>query len=143
MLNFLLGRSNFNKKERIIESIQSFDRFSDDEQLEKADALKIFKSETQQCWLVFTHLRMYFVIDDSEKSILKPMWARDRVNIVVQGRIDMHLKEQSYSEATGQLLFGNMNNSVLYTKSLFQSIGIAGTILTLANKHFLHNESGD
>ncbi|MBF4281033.1 hypothetical protein EAY27_28560, partial [Vibrio anguillarum] len=69
MLNFLLGRSSFHKKKQVIDSIREFDRFDDAEGVEEADALLIFKSDTQQCWLVFTSLRMYFVIDDAEQSL--------------------------------------------------------------------------
>ncbi|MBE8570469.1 hypothetical protein IQR33_12645 [Vibrio sp. OPT46] len=137
MLNFLLGRSNFNNKEKVIECIKNFYSYEQIESNQEIDALLVFKSDTQQCWLVFTCLRMYFVIDDSEQSVLKAMWARDKINLVVSGRVDLHLKEESHSKTTGRLLFGNMNNSILYTKSLFQSISISGAILTLANKHFL------
>ncbi|WP_038182939.1 hypothetical protein [Vibrio rhizosphaerae] len=137
MLNFLLGRSNFNRKEQVIESIRTFERFSECEDIEKADALLMFKSDTQQCWLVFTNLRMYFVIDDTEKSLLKTLWARDKENIVVDGRIDLHLKEVPYSKETGKLYFGKMNNSVLYTHSLFSHASLSGIILALANRYFL------
>ncbi|EKF9206601.1 hypothetical protein JG663_15110 [Vibrio cholerae] len=140
MLNFLLGRSSFSNKIQVIESIRGFERFSSDENIKDADALLIFKSDTQQCWLVFTNLRIYFVIDDTEKSILKAMWARDKEKLVSNGRINLHLKDEPYSKATGRLFFGNMNNSILYTKSLFQSISIAGAILALANKHLLEDQ---
>ncbi|EKO3803710.1 hypothetical protein NTE05_000875 [Vibrio harveyi] len=137
MLNFLLGRSSFSKKEQVIESIRSFERFSNNENIQDADALLIFKSDTQQCWLVFTNLRMYFVLNDTEKSLLKPMWARDRENLVEHNRVNLHLKEEKHSKETGKLYFGNMNNGIYYTYSLFQSAGLAGLIITLANKHFL------
>ncbi|MCA3902317.1 hypothetical protein JKP31_13480 [Vibrio vulnificus] len=137
MLNYLLGRSSFKKKEDVINSIQCFERYDHSELSQDTDALLVFKSETQQCWLVFTYLRMYFVIDDSEQSVLKAMWARDKINLVVSERVNLHLKEESHSKTTGRLFFGNMNNSILYTKSLFQSISISGAILALANKHFL------
>ncbi|CAK1839780.1 conserved hypothetical protein [Vibrio crassostreae] len=140
MLNFLLGRSSFSKKEQVIESIRSFEKFSNNENIENADALLLFKSDTQQCWLVFTNLRMYFVLNDTEKSLLKPMWARDKQNIVVRNRVQLHLKEEKHSKETGKLYFGNMNNGIFYTYSLFQSTSIAGIILALANKHFLPNQ---
>lgn len=139
MFNFLLGRSSFSNKDEVIKSIQNFERFDIVEKLEDTEALLIFKSDTQQCWLVFTNLRMYFVINDTEKSLLKPMWARDKESVVNQGRIDLHLKDERYSKETGKLYFGNMNNGVLYTYSLFQSTSLAGAILALANKHFLQD----
>lgn len=137
MLNFLLGRSSFHKKEQVIDSVRTFDRFSEQERTQDSSALLVFKSDTQQCWLVFTNLRMYFVIDDAEKSVLRTLWARDKENIVISGRVNLHLKEERKSKETGRLFFGTMNNSILYTYSLFPSIGIAGSILTLANQHFL------
>ncbi len=137
MFNYLLGRSSFNAKDKVIASIKSFERYNGSELTQDADALLIFKSETQQCWLVFTNLRIYFVIDDTEQSVLKALWAREKENLVINGRISLHLKEETHSKTTGRLLFGNMNNSILYTKSLFQSISISGAILALANKHFL------
>ncbi|TOO83445.1 hypothetical protein, partial [Vibrio parahaemolyticus] len=103
MLNFLLGRSSFKKKAQVIECIRSFERFNEIENIDEADALLVFKSETQQCWLVFTNLRMYFVIDDSEQSLLKTLWARDKENIVVNGRVNLHLKEERQSKETGRL----------------------------------------
>ncbi|EOB4247330.1 hypothetical protein ACIL2N_003179 [Vibrio metschnikovii] len=137
MLNFLLGRSSFKKKAQVIECIRSFERFNEIENIDEADALLVFKSETQQCWLVFTNLRMYFVIDDSEQSLLKTLWARDKENIVVNGRVNLHLKEVRQSKETGRLYFGKMNNSILYTYSLFSNSSPSGVILALANKHFI------
>lgn len=137
MLNFLLGRSSFKKKAQVIECIRSFERFNEIENIDEADALLVFKSETQQCWLVFTNLRMYFVINDSEQSLLKTLWARDKENIVVNGRVNLHLKEVRQSKETGRLYFGKMNNSILYTYSLFSNSSPSGVILALANKHFI------
>ena len=137
MLNYLLGRSDFHNQEQVINAVRNFERFDNRENLEKASALIIFKNQTQQCWLVFTNLRIYFVIDDAEKSLLKTLWARDKENLIKNGRVNLHLKEEQHSKETGKLLFGNMNNSILYTYSLFKGIGIAGTILTLAQKHFV------
>ncbi|EHK9063542.1 hypothetical protein HYN76_06445 [Vibrio parahaemolyticus] len=137
MFNYLLGRSSFNTKDKVIDSIKRFERYDKSELTKAADALLVFKSETQQCWLVFTNLRMYFVVDDVERSVLKALWARDKQNLVISGRVNLHLKEEVHSKETGRLLFGHMNNSILYTKSLFQSISISGAILALANKHFL------
>lgn len=137
MLNFLLGRSSFHEQDKVIESICNFERYDESESTQELGSLLIFKSETQQCWLVFTNLRMYFVIDDIEKAILKALWARDKENLIADGRVALHLKEETYSRTTGRLLFGNMNNSVLFTKSLFQNISISGAILNLADKHFL------
>ncbi|MDN3628611.1 hypothetical protein [Vibrio lentus] len=142
MLNFLLGRSSFSKKEQVIESIRSFEKFNNNENIEDADTLLLFKSDTQQCWLVFTNLRMYFVLNDTEKSLLKPMWARDKDKMVLNGRINLHLKDERHSNETGKLNFGNMNNGMLYTYSLFNGTSPAGIILTLANKHFLSEELG-
>ncbi|MBF4323420.1 hypothetical protein, partial [Vibrio anguillarum] len=122
---------------QVIDSIREFDRFDDAEGVEEADALLIFKSDTQQCWLVFTSLRMYFVIDDAEQSLLKPMWARDKENMVVDSRIDLHIKDEKYSKETGKLYFGQMNNGIFYTLSLFSDVGLPGIILALANKHFI------
>lgn len=137
MLNFLLGRSTFKEAPQIIQSVKNFDRYEDSEHLEEADAMLIFKSETQQCWLVFTSLRMYFVVDDSEKDITKAVWARDKQNIVVDGRISLHIKEEKQSKETGKLLIGKMNNSILYTYAIFNGASPAGFILDLAEKHFL------
>lgn len=139
MLNFLLGRSSFKNQKQVIESIRSFERFDEQEKVEDADALLVFKSDTQQCWLVFSNLRMYFVIDDAEQSILKPLWARDKKNIVVNGRIDLHIKEERHSKETGKLYFGKMNNSILYTYALFDRTSLSGLIFALANKHFINN----
>lgn len=137
MLSYLLGRSDFHKKEQVINAVRHFERFDNSEKLENASALLIFKNQTQQCWLVFTNRRFYFVVDDTEKPLLKALWARDKDNLIIDGRVNLHLKEEQYSKETGKLLFGNMNNSLLYTYSLFNGIGIAGTILSLAQKHFV------
>lgn len=139
MLNFLLGRSTFKDAPQIIQSVKNFDRYEDSEHLDDADAILIFKSEIQQCWLVFTSLRMYFVVDDSEKGITKAVWARDKQNIIVNGRVSLHIKEEKQSKETGKLLFGKMNNSILYTYALFNSTSPAGLILDLAEKHFLEH----
>lgn len=137
-LGFLLGRDEFSPESKIVSSIKDFERFQSEELQEKIDTLLVFKSETQQCWLVFTSLRMYFVIDDIDKGIIKPLWARDKDNMISNDLINIHLKEESYSKETGKLYFGNMNNSILFTKSLFRSKSISGEVLYLLNKHLLH-----
>lgn len=137
MFNYLLGRRDFHTREKIINAVKSFDKYDESELLDNTSALLIFKSDIQQCWLVFTSQRMYFVIDDTEKGILKALWARDKDNIIVDGRVALHLKEEKYSKETGRLLFGNMNNSLMYTLSLFNGVSISGAILNLAQKHFI------
>lgn len=135
-INFLLGRSEFNSKSKIINSVRDFDRYTNDEKLDCADSLLVFKSETQQCWLVFTSQRMYFIVDDIEKGILKVLWARDKDNLSTEMEVSLHLKEENYSRETGKLFFGKMNNSILFTKSLFVNKSISGTILSLMKKNF-------
>jgi hypothetical protein len=137
-LGFLLGRDEFSPESKIVSSIEEFERFQSEELQEKVDTLLVFKSETQQCWLVFTSLRMYFVIDDIDKGIIKTLWARDKNNIISNDLINIHLKEESYSKETGKLYFGKMNNSILFTKSLFRNKSISGEVLYFLNKHLLH-----
>lgn len=136
-LGFLLGRREFSSEPEIINSIKDFERFQPDELLNKVSTLLIFKSEIQQCWLVFTSQRMYFVIDDIDKDIIKTLWARDKENLIVDGKIALHLKEENLSRESGKLYFGKMNNGILFTKSLFRNKSISGTILSLLGKHFL------
>lgn len=139
-LGFLLGRDEFSSESKIVNSIKNFERFQNEELQRKVDTLLVFKSEIQQCWLVFTSMRMYFVIDDIDKGIIKPLWARDKDNIVSNGLINVHLKEESFSKETGKLYFGKMNNSILYTKSLFRNKSISGEIIHLLTKHLLHQK---
>lgn len=136
-LGFLLGRREFSSEPEIINSIKDFERFQPDELLNKVSTLLIFKSEIQQCWLVFTSQRMYFVIDDIDKDIIKTLWARDKENLIVDGKIALHLKEENHSRESGKLYFGKMNNGILFTKSLFRNKSISGTILSLLGKHIL------
>lgn len=136
-LGFLLGRREFSSESEIINSIKDFERFQPDELLNKVSTLLIFKSEIQQCWLVFTSRRMYFVIDDIDKDIIKTLWARDKENLIVDGKIALHLKEENHSRESGKLYFGKMNNGILFTKSLFRNKSISGTILSLLGKHIL------
>ncbi|EMW0956466.1 TPA: hypothetical protein R6W42_001709 [Citrobacter freundii] len=136
-LGFLLGRREFSSESEIINSIKDFERFQPDELLNKVSTLLIFKSEIQQCWLVFTSQRMYFVIDDIDKDIIKTLWARDKENLIVDGKIALHLKEENHSRESGKLYFGKMNNGILFTKSLFRNKSISGTILSLLGKHIL------
>lgn len=136
-LGFLLGRREFSSESEIINSIKDFERFQPDELLNKVSTLLIFKSEIQQCWLVFTSQRMYSVIDDIDKNIIKTLWARDKENLIVDGKIALHLKEENHSRESGKLYFGKMNNCILFTKSLFRNKSISGTILSLIGKHIL------
>lgn len=139
-LGFLLGRNEFSPEQKIVHSIRSFERFQKEELNDKIDSLLVFKSETQQCWLVFTSQRMYFIIDDIDKKIIKPLWARDKENIIEDNRINLHLKEEDYSRETGKLYFGKTNNSILFTKSLFINKSISGLILSLLQKHLLNKD---
>lgn len=139
-LGFLLGRNEFSPEPKIVHSIRSFERFQKEELNDKIDSLLVFKSETQQCWLVFTSQRMYFIIDDIDKKLIKPLWARDKENIIEDNRINLHLKEENYSRETGKLYFGKTNNSILFTKSLFINKSISGLILSLLQKHLLNKD---
>lgn len=139
-LGFLLGRNEFSPEPKIVHSIRSFERFQKEELNDKIDSLLVFKSETQQCWLVFTSQRMYFIIDDIDRKLIKPLWARDKENIIEDNRINLHLKEEDYSRETGKLYFGKTNNSILFTKSLFINKSISGLILSLLQKHLLNKD---
>lgn len=138
-LKFLLGRKEFSPENIIVKSICHFERFKSQELQEEVSSLLIFKSEIQQCWLVFTIMRMYFVIDDIDVGVIKVLWARDRENIVTDGSINVHLKEESFSKETGKLYFGKMNNSILFTKSLFKDHSVSGKVISLLQEHFLND----
>ncbi|ADC60436.1 hypothetical protein Kvar_4563 [Klebsiella variicola At-22] len=140
-LGFLLGRNEFSPESKIVHSIMNFERFQKEELNDKIDSLLVFKSETQQCWLVFTSQRMYFIIDDIDKKLIKPLWARDKENIIEDNRINLHLKEEDFSRETGKLYFGKTNNSILFTKSLFINKSISGLILSLLQKHLLNKDA--
>lgn len=138
MFNRILGRSEFQSSISIKNAITHFDKFDESiEDVASAELLLVFKSKTQQCWLIFTNERIYFVIDDTEQELTKVLWARNKDNIVVDGRIDLHLKERPVSKESGELLFGKMNKGFLFTRSLFQGGSIGGVVLQLAEKHFL------
>lgn len=137
ILNFLLGRSEFKSDREIINTIQVFERFNVQlEKLDSAEAILVFKSETQQAWLVFTSQRFYYVLDDIEEVKTVVSWARDRDKMLEGGRLTLHPKERSISKETGEVLFGKQNHGFMFTKSLFKGTSIGGQILHLANKHF-------
>jgi len=137
LIKNLLGRSDFKPASSIIESLSSFPSFNfKNEDLLKAEALLVFKSQFQQCWLVFTSEGMYFVVDDTEKGETKVLWERERVKMILNERFDLSLKIEPQSNETSKVLFGNMNKSFLFTKSLFKNESITGLILKLVSKHF-------
>ncbi|WP_127025290.1 hypothetical protein [Rheinheimera mangrovi] len=139
LTRILLGRREFRSTDEVIESIKDFSLFQQKiEDLSLAEALLVFKSDTQQCWLVFTSERMYFVVDDTEKNLLKALWAREKENAVDNDRITLDLKTESISSKTGQVLIGNMNKGFMFTKSLFSTGSVTGKMMTLLNKHFLN-----
>ncbi|WP_281559094.1 hypothetical protein [Thalassomonas sp. RHCl1] len=141
-LNFLLGRSDFKAASDIIESVSTFPQFNErNENLALASSLLVFKSQSQQCWLIFTSQRIYFVVDDNEVSETKTLWARDREKIVKNGRIDLDMKIISQSKESSKLLFGKMNKGFLFTNSLFKDQTITGLILKLVSNHFLSVEN--
>lgn len=137
ILNFLLGRSEFKSDNEIIETIQGFVRFDSQlEKLDSAEAMLVFKSETQQAWLVFTSQRFYYVLDDVEDGKTVVSWARDRDKMLEGGRLTLHPKERSISKETGEVLFGKQNHGFMFTKSLFRGGSIGGQILNIASQHF-------
>ncbi|WP_104398587.1 hypothetical protein [Vibrio penaeicida] len=138
LFNRMLGRSNFNASETIRDSISTFNKFDFDlETPESTGTLLVFKSKTQQCWFVFTSERLYFVVDDIEQDLVKVLWARDKENMIVDGRLSLHLKETEHSRETGRLFFGKMNNSILFTKALFGGGSVSGLIIGMAQRFFL------
>lgn len=140
-LNYLLGRSDFKSTSLVIESVRSFYSFnSKKEDLALASSLLVFKSQSQQCWLIFTSQQIYFVVDDNEIPETKTLWARECDNFIVNDRINLDMKIVHKSKESSNLLFGKMNKGFLFTNSLFKDITITGLILKLAYKHFLNGK---
>lgn len=138
ILKKLLGKRDFYSSSEVKKSITRFERYDDKiENFEDSKTLLVFKSDTQQCWLVFSTERMYFVVDDAETDELNALWARDKAKCLVGGRINLHLKTKDKSSSTGVVLFGDMNKGFAYTKSLFESPSITGQIMNNLNLQFL------
>jgi hypothetical protein len=78
-------------------------------------ALKIFRTDTQQTWLVVNQMVAFHVLDDRK-------WEEPRVRIggPLKDMLPVTAKE-NWSEGSGALYFGHRTQAWLYSKDLFQT----------------------
>ena len=126
IINFLLGKREFSNQQSITDAIKKSPKFTPEESALKS--LLVFENDTQKAWLIFTPLRMYYVLDDTEKETPDTLWARDTDKMSINDRISLHIKTKDISKTTGTVHFGNMNKGFMYTKSLFKNSTIDGEI---------------
>lgn len=138
----LLGSREFYQEEGIRDAVVNCPYFdSSVENIEKADLLLIFKTSTQQSWLVFTEQRIYFVLDDKGETKPDVRWRRVKDHLVADNRVTIDLKLENKSGKTGRVNIGRMNKGFLYTKGLFESNSIKNAIYSLIEKHMLQREN--
>ncbi len=112
----LTGARSFFNKEDVIQAVKECAYFDiSTENIDNCDLLLIFKTSSQQSWLVFTEQRIYFVLDDKKQTKPDVLWRRVRDHLVADGRVVINLKLDDKSDRTGRVNIGQMNKGFLYT----------------------------
>jgi hypothetical protein len=140
--SILLGGRSFFKEDGIRQTVKKCSYFvPSTENIDSSDLLLIFKTSTQQTWLVFTEQRVYFVLDDIRQTDPEVRWRRIKDKLVTGNRVAIDLKLEGKSEKTGRINIGRMNKGFFYTKHLFLGSSIKKRIYTLIEKHMLGQSS--
>ena len=139
---FLLGGRGVFTENEIRAAVKKCPYFdSAIENIDTSDILMIFKTSSQQSWLVFTEQRVYFVLDDKNETQPDVRWRRVKEKLVADGRVLINLKLEDKSEETGRVNIGKMNKGFLYSKRLFYEVGIKKRIYELITKHMLNQSN--
>lgn len=131
---FFLGRGDFKSANEIIAIVrsQAADE-SESEGGERSDALLIFQTSKQQTWLVATRRALYCVLDDLHKGFTRIQWTLPADKLVGRSGMIAQISTSDKSEKTG-LLHINGHRNWLYSKKLFTSSSIEGTVRDLIRR---------
>lgn len=140
LIAILLGRRDFYSMQDIINFVIHSKNYSDDDDLKKAKALKIFQTTKQNTWLVSTNIRMYCVLDDNRKDEPRVRWSIQKNNLIYDNKVSIEIRTQNYSEKSGLIDIGQIHNW-LYSKRLFNKIDIETSIQSLIAKTMLQVNS--
>lgn len=134
----LLGGRPFFSASEIANAVNKSTFFDPEkEDLSEADLLRIFKTSTQQSWLVFTNEKMYFVLDDMKDKAPDVRWTTYKDRIVQDDRVIVDLKLEDKTEKTGRISIGQMKKGFLYSKRFFEGLDINARIFNLITKNML------
>ncbi len=131
----LLGRRDFYSMNDIINFVRNSKNYSDDN-LKKAEALKIFLTSKQKIWLISTNKRMYCILDDNRKDEPKVKWSIPKSVMLSGNETSIEIKSRDYSENSGLLSIGE-NKGWLYSKKLFKGSDIKKEIENLIKRTML------
>jgi hypothetical protein len=135
---FLAGRPDFASKSEVIDSVRKSKNFdSTDEDLQHADALLIFSTSKQHTWLVSTDKRLYCVLDDLRKDEPHINWSISRRDLIRDNQVVVSVGSRDKSEFTGLVDIGTAHRDWLYTKRLFSTESVEGSIRKLLARTML------
>ncbi len=137
-INVLLGRRDFYSKNGIIKFVKNSKNYdSDKEDLDQADALKIFETSKQRTWLVSTNKRLYNILDDNRKNKPHINWSIPKRNIITDNKISLDIITHDYSEKSGLVDIGSKHEGWFYSKNLFNKSNIKKEIQNLIKRTML------
>lgn len=90
-----------------------------------AKSLLIFRTSTQQTWLISTPVRLYCILDDRRKADAHIQWS-----MPIGRARSASLRKKDYREKTGMVDIGERKN-YLYTKELFSDSDIISELKEL------------
>jgi len=98
------------------------------EDTDKARTLLLFRTSTQQTWLIATSLRLYCALDDRRKPNATIQWSMP----IAEARTAT-ISEREYRDRTGLLDIGKRTNW-LYTKGLFERTDVIEAVRNLVRQ---------
>lgn len=131
-----LGYRDFCSEARIRESIRESKHFnSGNESPPRSSCLLIFRTASQQTWLVTTPVRLYVVLDDIRKEGPKVIRSIPSNSLFHEDGspkmgIKVHSRLHGYSEGIGGLEFENYRN-LLFSHKLFRDATVEERVTEL------------
>lgn len=134
----LLGRRPFAEKSEIIECVRNSKNYEDDkEDINKADAILIFKTSKQQTWIVSTSERMYCILDDLRNETPHINWSMRKDSIANNDDITLPIKTRDKSNTSGLVDIGTKHTDWYFSKQLFSATPIEESIRSLISRTML------
>lgn len=121
----MFGYRKSTPEEDIIKYIENSDSFDPaEEDLDNAQALKIFDTSKQRTWIVSTKKRLYCILDDINRDDPVITWALSREDVTDGNEVTINIDAtKEKTERTGFVDFGEHHRNWLYSKRLFERAG--------------------
>lgn len=129
----ILGYRDYSSQRKIRETIKSSVNYRG-ENIESSELVCLFETSKQRTWFVATEKRVYLILDDIRKDIVKVNKSY-RFNTIYSNEKLVIKIDSNYKTLTGRIYFKDSTRGWLYSKSLFPNkIDLHNTINTIMKR---------